>query len=105
MIKEYKNYTNINNKINKIIHYLKIEDYESAINSIKNVIIEDLSSGKIHNLLGIYYEKKGDFNKARKHYRVANDLDPTFIAPMKNLERLVNFRYICSDKYIDYGGE
>lgn len=95
----------IDNKINKIIYYLKIDDYDSAINHIKDVIVEDLSSGKIHNLLGIYYEKKADFNRARKHYRAACDLEPTLIAPRKNLERLWGFRYICSNKYIDYGEE
>lgn len=104
MIETYKK-DSINDKINKVIYYLKIDDYDSAINNIKNVMVEDLSSGKIHNLLGIYYEKKGDFNKARKLYRAACDLEPTLIAPRKNLERLGGFRYICSDKYIDYGEE
>lgn len=95
----------IDNKINKIIYYLKIDDYDSAINHIKGVMVEDLSSGKIHNLLGIYYEKKANFNRARKRYRAACDLEPTIIASRKNLETLGGFRYICSNKYIDYGEE
>lgn len=95
----------IDNKINKVIYYLKIDDYDSAINNIKDIMVEDLSSGKIQNLLGIYYEKKADFGRARKHYRAACDLEPTLIAPRKNLERLGDFRYICNDKYIDYGEE
>lgn len=103
MIKEYKNNSFVNEKLDKAIYYLKIEDYDLAISNIKEVMIEDLSSGKIHNLLGIYYEKKGDFNRARKHYRVACDLEPTLVAPRNNLERLGTFRYICCDKYIDYG--
>lgn len=103
MMKKYQEDNSINNKINKVIYYLKMDDYDSAINNIKQVVVEDLSSGKIQNLLGIYYEKNGDFNRARKHYRVACDLEPTLVAPRKNLERLGTFRYICSDKYIDYG--
>lgn len=105
MIKVCEKDSSINNKIDKVIYYLKIDDYDAAINNIKEVMVENVSSGKIHNLLGIYYEKHGDFNRARKHYRVACDLEPALIAPIKNLERLGNFRYICSDKYIDYGEE
>ena len=105
MIKVCEKDSSINNKIDKVIYYLKIDDYDAAINNIKEVMVEDVSSGKIHNLLGIYYEKHGDFNRARKHYRVACDLEPALIATIKNLERLGNFRYICSDKYIDYGEE
>lgn len=105
MIKSCEKDVSIDNKINEVIYYLKMNDYDAAISNIKEVMVEDLSSGKIHNLLGIYYEKKGDFNRARKHYRVACDLEPTLIAPIKNLERLGSFRYLCSDKYIDYGVE
>ena len=105
MIKVCEKDSSINNKIDKVIYYLKIDDYDAAINNIKEVMVEDVSSGKIHNLLGIYYEKHGDFNRARKHYRVACDLEAALIATIKNLERLGNFRYICSDKYIDYGEE
>ncbi|HBI91246.1 MAG TPA: hypothetical protein DDY58_01730 [Terrisporobacter glycolicus] len=92
-----------NSTIDKAIYYLKINDYDLAIYKIKEAMAEDLSSGRIHNLLGVYYEKRGDYNKARKHYRVANDLEPTLIAPRKNLERIGYFKYICNDKYIDYG--
>ncbi|WP_343348577.1 tetratricopeptide repeat protein [Terrisporobacter petrolearius] len=92
-----------NSTIDKATYYLKINDYDLAIYKIKEAMVEDLSSGRIHNLLGIYYEKRGDYNKAIKHYRVANDLEPTLIAPRKNLERIVYFKYLCNDKYIDYG--
>ncbi len=94
---------NINDYIKEAIYYLKENNYEKAYNSIKYAMIEDLSSGEIHNLLGIYYEKIGEFNMAKKHYRVSSDLNPKFNAPMKNLERLGSFRYIFNDKYIDYG--
>ena len=103
MIKAYEDKNSINNKIDKVIYYLKISDYDAAISKIKEAMVEDLSSGRIHNLLGIYYEKHRDFNRARKHYRVATDLQPTLIAARKNLERVGSFRYICNDKYIDYG--
>ncbi|MCC3866911.1 tetratricopeptide repeat protein [Terrisporobacter mayombei] len=103
MVKAYVDKNSINSTIDKAIYYLKINDYNSAICKIKEAMIEDLSSGRIHNLLGIYYEKQRDYNRAIKHYRVASDLDPTFIASRKNLERIGSFRYLCNDKYIDYG--
>lgn len=61
------------------------------------------SSGEVHNLLGIYYEKKGDLNMAGKHYRAAWDLEPTFKAPMNNLQRITSYNYTRTEKYIEYG--
>ncbi|MCC3864900.1 hypothetical protein K0040_11505 [Terrisporobacter petrolearius] len=81
-----------NSTIDKAIYYLKINNYDLLIYKIKEAMTEDLSSGRIHNLLGIY-EKRGDYNKARKHYRVANDLELTLIDPRKNLERIGYFKY------------
>lgn len=41
-----------------------------------------------HNLLGIWFELEGNGDKARKHYRAAYSLDPTFKPACKNLERI-----------------
>lgn len=103
MVKGCKNNRFVNKKLDSTIYYLKIGDYYSAIINIKEIMIEDLSFGKIHNLLEIYYEQQQDFNRARKHYRATYDLEPTLVAPRNNLERLGTFKYIFCDKYIDYG--
>lgn len=41
-----------------------------------------------HNLLGIWFELKSNEDMARKHYRAAYALDPTFKPACKNLERI-----------------
>ena len=41
-----------------------------------------------HNLLGIYFELSGDVDRARRHYRAAYALDPTYTPALGNLERL-----------------
>ena len=48
MIKACQKNSSINNKIDKVIYYLKMNDYDAAINNIKEAMVEDLSSGKIH---------------------------------------------------------
>ena len=41
-----------------------------------------------HNLLGIYYELGGEIDLARRHYRAAYSLDPTFSPACRNLEQI-----------------
>ena len=41
-----------------------------------------------HNLLGIWFEIKGDDLMARRHYRAAYSLDPTFKPACKNIDRI-----------------
>lgn len=89
--------------IKKAIYNLKIENLEKAIDYLNEAILQNNSSGEVHNLLGIWYEKKGDLNLAGKHYRAANDLDPTLQAAMINLERVTSYKYIYEDEYVDYG--
>ena len=55
-----------------------------------------------HNLMGIFYELTGNGNMARRHYRAAYSLDPTYKPACSNLER------ICTDfdnrpRAYDYG--
>ena len=44
-----------------------------------------------HNLLGIWFEINGDEIMARRHYRAAYSLDPTFKPACKNIERICTF--------------
>jgi len=57
-----------------------------------------------HNLLGIWFELKRDEDKARKHYRAAYALDPTFRPACKNLERICTMFEYRRIPY-DYGDE
>ena len=44
-----------------------------------------------HNLMGILLEKLGDHTKAMQHFRVAIDLDPTYLPAKENLYTFAEF--------------
>ena len=58
-----------------------------------------------HNLLGIWFELKGNGDKARKHYRAAYALDPTFKPSCKNLERICTMNEYTYAHSYDFGDE
>ena len=92
-----------NSNIEKAIKCLKNKELDKAKEYIHSAIIENDSSAEPHNLLGIYYELRGDLNLARKHYRASISLDQTLKSANNNLERVCVFKYICSEEYMDYG--
>lgn len=96
------NLTLFNSYIENAVKNLKNREFDRAKEYIILAMIEDNDSPKPHNLLGIYYEMNGSFNLARKHYRASLSLDQTLKSANKNLERIVNFKYVCSEEYIDY---
>ncbi len=61
--------------------------YEEAIASAKQCIGSHPENAAGFNLLGEVLEVTGDRAEALKNYRVALDLDPTYTAASKNLER------------------
>ncbi|HOU11351.1 MAG TPA: hypothetical protein PL044_12090 [Clostridiales bacterium] len=72
-----------------------------------SLIIEAMSinpdAPQPHNLLGIWYESNADGDLARRHYRAAYALDPTYKPACKNLERICT---LFDNRYpddIDYG--
>lgn len=67
---------------------LKNNDMEEAYKYIMNACEADPNSPQPHNLLGIWYEFRGMSDLARKHYRVAYVLDPTYKPASENLERI-----------------
>ncbi len=103
MLEHYLTTNNYEECIKNAIYNLKINEFEKTLSYLYDAICQNNSSGEIHNLLGILYEKKGDLNLASKHYRAAGDLDPTLYAASANLERVTAYRYVYSEDYIDYG--
>jgi tetratricopeptide (TPR) repeat protein len=74
-----------------------------ALPVIKEALILSTEAAEPHNLLGIFFEMKGDDNNARKHYRAAYALDPTYKPACRNLERLVDFVWGPVSRKYDYG--
>ncbi len=82
----------ISNKFNNYIkeatselHNYKLEDsYKTIIKALN----ANPNAPEPHNLLGIWYEFKGIDDLARKHYRAAYALDPTYKPASENLQRV-----------------
>lgn len=90
----------LNNAINKLQNYKYEESYKYIMDAIK----EDPNAPEPQNLLGIWYEFKGNKELARKHYRIAYVLKPTYKPASVNLER-VSSLFSGNDIQIDYGLE
>lgn len=67
---------------------LQNHEYEESYELIIKAISENPNAPEPHNLLGIWYEFKGNNNLARKHYRVAYVLNPVYKPASVNLERI-----------------
>ena len=89
--------------INEAIQMLKARDITSSRSKIANAMILDMNAPEPHNLLGILCELILDDNTARKHYRAAYALDPTYKPACRNLERLCTFEWGIQKRDFDYG--
>jgi len=91
--------------IKTAISELKEGDYSKAEENIKRAMLEGPHSPEAHNLYGILSELESDGNLARKHYRAAYALDPTYKPAARNLERIATFEYYLYNQKIDYGDQ
>ena len=90
-------------RIEGVAHALKLKDLSTAHREIVEVMAMDIDAPEPHNLLGILYELTGDFQAARKHYRAAYALDPTYKPSCRNLERITAFSFSTKITDIDFG--
>ena len=72
------------------------KDYDKAKFCLKEALVNDSSSAKIQNLLGVIEEKTGDRQLAQKYYRAALSLDPTYEPADNNLKRTAMFNSFSS---------
>ena len=91
--------------IQKAVDKLYKKDFGAALTHIKDAVVLKMDAPEPHNLLGILAEINGDDGKARKHYRAAYALDPTYKPACRNLERLVDFFEEPVSRQYDYGIE
>ena len=82
---------------------LRRQNFESAQLHIADAMALRMDAPQPHNLLGILSELNGDDISARRHYRAAYALDPTYKPACRNLERLVMFEWGAQSRAFDYG--
>lgn len=80
---------------------------DNKLNEAYGMIIEAIllnpDSPQPHNLLGIWFELTGNGDKARRHYRAAYSLDPTFRPACANLERICTLFDMNKPRLYDFG--
>ena len=82
---------------------LRCNDFDKAYELITEAMHINPDAPQPHNLLGIWFELKGNGDKARKHYRAAYSLDPTFKPACKNLEQSCTVFDNNSPRTYDFG--
>ena len=82
---------------------LKKNDRQTALSKISLAMTLDMDAPEPHNLLGILFEMESNNEAARKHYRAAYALDPTYSPASRNLERLVLFEWEPVRHSFDFG--
>ena len=70
--------SNYSQSVSQAVSCLQSFRYEKAYELILRAMEERPDAPQPHNLLGIYYELGGNIDLARRHYRAAYSLDPTF---------------------------
>lgn len=90
------------NLIKKAAKELSHCDFEQGYKTIVQAIVINPSAPEPQNLLGIWHELNKNDNLARKHYRAAYALDPTYQPASENLERVCTF-FVTQRKKISYG--
>lgn len=92
-----------NQYINTAALSLKKHELEEAYDLIIEALHIAPDAPQPHNLLGIWFELKGDGDKARRHYRAAYALDPTFKPACRNLEHICNLYGSIMPYSYDFG--
>lgn len=81
---------------------LKSNQKEEAYKIIIDALNAHPNSPEPQNLLGIWNEMNGNVDLARRHYRAAYALDPSYKPASRNLERLTHF-FDKKREPIDFG--
>ena len=90
-------------KIEGVVATLRAKNLSTVHQDIVAVMVMDIDAPEPHNLLGIFYELTGDYQAARKHYRAAYALDPTYKPSCRNLERITSYRFDTAISDMDFG--
>jgi len=85
---------------------LKDSQIAKAERIIRDNISKDLLNPLGFNLMGIFYELDGDIINAIKCYRIACQIDSSYVPSINNLRRITAFSLSGNDfGKMDYGTE
>ncbi|BCV21987.1 tetratricopeptide repeat protein [Moorella sp. Hama-1] len=87
--------------LNKAIELIRANNLTAAQEILQRAISKDRENPEIFNLLGVIDEKRGNFEAARRMYRIALDLDASYRPAQINLERLV--QWLPNLGYVELG--
>ncbi|RDU24730.1 tetratricopeptide repeat protein [Anaerosacchariphilus polymeriproducens] len=90
--------------INEAIDLLNGNKLQESYEMIIKALEQNPNAPEPQNLLGLWYELQGDNDMARKHYRAAYALDPTYKSASRNLERVCTI-FTSDSKVIDLEDE
>lgn len=90
-------------KLEAITAALRGGDVNGSRAEIAEAMAMEMDAPEPHNLLGILYELTGDYQTARKHYRAAYALDPTYAPSCRNLERITGYDFRTKLADVDFG--
>lgn len=82
----YKNEYSLKTLCNEVRNLINNGEYEACYDLIIEEMGKSPHAPEPHNLLGILLEKRRDHLLAMKHFRVASDLEPTYLPARHNLE-------------------
>lgn len=83
-------------------HGLHKSNKDAAYQIILHALMLNPNAPEPQNLLGIWYEQKNNADLARKHYRAAYALDPSYHPATSNIERMCSINML-EPRQIDYG--
>lgn len=75
----------------RIRQYIQERNYKKCNEEICYAMYLHPSAPEPHNLMGILLEKQHDHRLAMKHFRAAQDLDPTYRPAMENMMDYARF--------------
>jgi len=77
--------------IERARHCIEERHLDGAFEHLRRAIYLDHSRAEAFNLMGAVMELRRDVDEARRHYRAAISIDPTFEPAIKNLERVTSW--------------
>ena len=91
--------------IRQAVDLLKDCDTDKSYELISKAHLLNPDAADPHNLMGLISELRGDDITARKHYRAAYALNPTYKPSCRNLERLCMFTWGPQSRDFDFGDD